>query len=39
VYHYYPSLEQVREWIQQAGLVILEEGEGDGYHHFLMRKE
>jgi SAM-dependent methyltransferase len=39
VYHYYPSLEQVSEWIQQAGLVILEEGEGDGYHHFLMRKE
>ena len=38
VYHYYPSLEQVREWVQQAGLVILEEGEGDGYHHFLMRK-
>ena len=38
VYHYYPSLEQVREWIQQAGLVILEEGEGDSYYHFLMRK-
>ena len=38
VYHYYPSLEQVRKWVQQAGLVILEEGEGDGYHHFLMRK-
>ena len=38
VYHYYPSLEQVREWVQQAGLVILKEGEGDGYHHFLMRK-
>jgi len=38
VYHYYPSLEQVREWVQQAGLSILEEGEGDGYHHFLMRK-
>ncbi len=38
VYHYYPSLEQVREWVQQAGLVILEEGEGNGYHHFLMRK-
>jgi SAM-dependent methyltransferase len=37
VYHYYPSLEQVREWVQQAGLVILEEGEGDGYHHFLIR--
>ncbi|NJC96945.1 MAG: methyltransferase domain-containing protein [Anaerolineae bacterium] len=38
VYHYYPSLEQVREWVQQAGFSILEEGEGDGYHHFLMRK-
>jgi len=38
VYHYYPSLGQVRESVQQAGLVILEEGEGDGYHHFLMRK-
>ncbi len=38
VYHYYPSLEQVREWVQQAGFSILEEGEGDGYHHFLMRR-
>lgn len=38
VYHYYPSLEQVREWVQQAGLTVLEEGEGDGYHHFLIRK-
>ena len=38
VYHYYPSLEQVRAWVQQAGFVIMEEGEGDGYHHFLMRK-
>ena len=38
VYHYYPSLEQVREWVQQAGFVILEESEGDGYHHLLMRK-
>lgn len=38
MYHYYPSLEQVRAWVQQAGLTILEEGAGDGYHHFLMRK-
>lgn len=27
VYHYYPSLEQVREWVQQAGFSLLEEGE------------
>jgi len=38
VYHYYPSLEQVRGWVQQTGLAILEEGEGDSYYHFLMRK-
>jgi hypothetical protein len=38
VYHYYPSLSQVREWLQQAKLDVLEEGAGDGYHHFLTRK-
>ncbi len=38
VYHYYPPIEQVREWIQQAGLGLMEEGEGDGYHHFVIRK-
>ena len=38
VYHYYPSMQQVREWIRQAGLDLLEEGEGDGYHHFVVRK-
>jgi cyclopropane fatty-acyl-phospholipid synthase-like methyltransferase len=38
VYHYYPSMEQVRDWIQKAGLTLIEEGEGDGYHHFLTRK-
>jgi SAM-dependent methyltransferase len=38
VYHYYPSLSQVREWLQQAKLDVLEEGAGDGYHHFLTLK-
>jgi len=38
VYHYYPTIEQVREWIGQAGFNLTEEGEGDGYHHFIMRK-
>jgi hypothetical protein len=37
-YHYYPPLEQVREWIRHAGLDVMEEGEGDGYHHFVIRK-
>lgn len=39
VYHYYPSMQQVKDWIQGAGLALLEEGEGDGYHHFIVRKE
>ena len=38
VYHYYPSMDQVREWLQQAGFNVIEEGEGDGYHHFIVQK-
>ncbi len=38
VYHYYPSLEQVRAWIGHAGLVIEEEGTGNWYEHFVVRK-
>ena len=38
VYNYYPSMEQVREWLQQAGFSMVEEGEGDGYHHFISQK-
>jgi SAM-dependent methyltransferase len=37
-YHYYPSLEQVRAWLRQVGLDVVEEAEGDGYHHFVARK-
>jgi SAM-dependent methyltransferase len=38
VYHYCPSLEQVRAWIGQAGLAIEEEGTGKWYEHFVVRK-
>jgi SAM-dependent methyltransferase len=44
VYHYHPSLEQVRIWVSQAGLAIEEEGKGNGYEdwngyeHFVVRK-
>jgi len=34
-YHYYPTVEQVRAWVEVAGLVFLDEAVGDGYHHFL----
>jgi SAM-dependent methyltransferase len=44
VYHYHPSMEQVRTWLGQVGLAIEEEGTGSGdehwkgYEHFVMRK-
>jgi 2-polyprenyl-3-methyl-5-hydroxy-6-metoxy-1,4-benzoquinol methylase len=43
VYHYHPSMEQVRTWLDQAGLAIEdeaieEEGTGEGYVHLLARK-
>ena len=38
VYHYHPSLEQVRAWIEGAGLKIEDEGMGNGYEHILAKK-
>jgi cyclopropane fatty-acyl-phospholipid synthase-like methyltransferase len=38
VYHFYPMMDQVREWLGQANFRLVEEGEGDGYHHFIVRK-
>lgn len=38
VYHYYPPLKKVREWIDQAGFAVEEEGAGSGFHHFIARK-
>lgn len=39
VYHYHPTTQQVREWTQQAGFEILNEGNGEiWYYHILVRK-
>jgi cyclopropane fatty-acyl-phospholipid synthase-like methyltransferase len=35
VYHYYPTLDRVLDWLQATGFALLEEGQGDGYYHFL----
>ncbi len=35
VYHYYPSAQQVKQWLEQAGFDLMEEGDGDGYRHFV----
>jgi cyclopropane fatty-acyl-phospholipid synthase-like methyltransferase len=39
VYHYHPSLEQVRAWIGEASMNIEDEGTGNGYEHILARKK
>jgi 2-polyprenyl-3-methyl-5-hydroxy-6-metoxy-1,4-benzoquinol methylase len=38
VYHYHPSLAQVRTWVEQTGMAIDDEGAGNGYEHFVVRK-
>jgi 2-polyprenyl-3-methyl-5-hydroxy-6-metoxy-1,4-benzoquinol methylase len=37
-YHYYPSMDQVRQWLTQAGFMIKEEDESADYHHFWVEK-
>ena len=37
VYHYYPSLEQVRKWLEQEKFEIEAEGPAT-YYHFVVRK-
>lgn len=37
-YHYYPKMEQVREWVRQAGFQVLDEQADAEYHHFLVQK-
>ncbi len=39
VYHYHPSIEQIQDWTEQAGLVIEEEANSEEYVHFLLYKE
>jgi SAM-dependent methyltransferase len=37
-YHFYPGIEQVREWVRGAGFDPIEDLAGDEYHHFLVRR-
>lgn len=37
-YHYYPQIEQVRGWIEQARFRLVAEAVGDDYHHFLVQR-
>lgn len=37
-YHFYPTDEQVRAWLAEAGFSLREMMEGDGYWHYLAQK-
>ncbi len=37
-YHYYPEMEQVKEWVGQAGFQVIDEQADAEYHHFLVQK-
>jgi len=38
VYHYYPSVEQVRKWLDQENFFVEADGLGKWYRHFVVRK-
>ena len=38
-YHYYPTDEQVRAWLAEAGFALLETAEGEDYRHYLARRQ
>ena len=35
-YHFYPGIDQVKTWLQEAGYHLIEEDVADEYHHFLV---
>jgi SAM-dependent methyltransferase len=37
-YHFYPSIEVVRSWLDSACFGPIEEAVGDGYRHHLLRR-
>jgi SAM-dependent methyltransferase len=36
-YHYYPPPAQVLAWVGEAGLLVVEDGQGDDYYHLLLQ--
>lgn len=38
-YHFYPKIEQVKDWLGQSGFQQIGEMVVDIYHHFLARKQ
>jgi hypothetical protein len=38
-YHFYPSVDTARSWLNEHGFPVWSVTEGDGYHHFLLTRE
>lgn len=38
-YHFYPGIEQVRKWAEEAGFRLIDNTEGDEYYHLLVQKQ
>ncbi len=38
VYHYHPSMPQVRQWLAEAGFTLIEETTGNDYAHYLSQR-
>ncbi len=36
-YHFYPTDQQVRDWLSEAHFTLLDTMEGDGYRHYLVK--
>ena len=39
VYHFHPSLAQVRTWLEEAGLDLEEQGSGKWYEHLIVSRK
>jgi SAM-dependent methyltransferase len=37
-YHYHPPARQVGAWLAEAGLAVVDQGEGDDYWHLLLAR-
>ncbi len=37
-YHYYPKIEQVKEWLLRTQFHLVEDAAGEEYHHFLVQR-
>ncbi len=38
VYHFHPALQQVKQWLDETGFVVENQGPGQWYEHFLVKR-